>query len=153
MRSLSKTVHCSMGAPMKRALTILFFTCSLIFINTGPARATLINYDNTGHQYPDEILNYYSGLPGSPNHSPGFMWLDLEGITDPTYGPHSLTATAFSFETNPVSVSWGEDVTNVNFWYGYTNFGGKTLSILPPDIPSQMKNNSKPVVRHFPAFS
>ena len=106
---------------------LLFITFSLL-LTAVPARATLIDYDNTGNQL-TEILNYYAGLPASPDHSSGFMWLDFSGSTNSIYGPHSLTAVAFSLEVNPVSVSWSEDVKNVNFWYGYADSENLALSV------------------------
>ena len=61
-----------------------FFILGFILLFVNKAEAVLINYDGTGHQYPDEILNFYSGLPGSPVHSEGFMWLDYGGSVSPT---------------------------------------------------------------------
>src|SRR3989344_2728677 len=85
----------------------------------GTSEAVLIDYDGTGFQYPTQILDFYDSLDGSPVHSSGFMWLDYFGSVNSTYGPHSITAMAFAIDTNPVNISWSEDVDNVSFWYGY----------------------------------
>lgn len=104
---------------MKR---ILCLGALILSLTAGNTHALLyIDYDNTGRQYPDQILDFYAGLPGAPVHSNGFMWLDYGGYVDPTYGPHSTNAMAFSLNNDPVSIDWGTDVENVNFWYGYAN--------------------------------
>lgn len=103
---------------MKKVFLVVILALAVVSI-AGTSEAVLINYDGTGFDYPTQILGYYSGLAGSPVHSSGFMWLDYFGSVSPTYGPHSLTAMAFSFSTNPVSIDWTDDVHNVNFWYGY----------------------------------
>ena len=107
---------------MKKIAVILVFLFALSAA-IGNAEAVLIDYDGTGFGtissqiFPD-ILNYYSFLPGHPIHSPGFQWIDFEGFQSPIYGPHSLTAMAFSQFITPVSVQWDTEITNVNFWYG-----------------------------------
>lgn len=118
---------------MKKILILAVLICSFFLLGT--AEAVIIDYDGTGFGLASggvfpEILDYYSGLPGSPVHSSGFSWLDYEGSTSPVYGPHSLTAMAFSPYNNPVSVSWSQDVQNVNFWYGYNSFSNPGLSVL-----------------------
>lgn len=96
----------------------LMVAVAILGMNLTTAEAILINYDGTGNQSPTNIGGYYSGLAGSPVHSPGFMWLDYSGGVSSTYGPHSLTAMAFAVDTNPVSINWSSDVDNVSFWYG-----------------------------------
>ena len=103
---------------MKKWIAGLVIALTVIGINL-KAEAVLINYDGTGNNWPTNIGGYYSGLAGSPVHSPGFMWLDYGGSIDSTYGPHSTTAMAFAIDTNPVSINWSSGVDSVDFWYGY----------------------------------
>ncbi len=101
---------------MKKFVIVLAI---LGFASVVQAATITINYDGTGFDQPTQILGYYSGLPGGPVHSAGFMWLDYGGSISDTYGPHSLTAMAFAIDTNPVWVQWSAPVTGVSFWYGY----------------------------------
>ena len=108
----------------KTALVILAIITCVAW--AGNSEAVLINYDGTGFglvssgDFP-EILNYYAGLAGNPVHS-GFNWVDYNGSTSSTFGPHSLTAMAFNLEAQESFVSWGQDVNNVSLYYGYNSF-------------------------------
>ena len=115
---------------MKKGLMGLVVAVAILGMNLTAAEAIIINYDGTGNQYPTNIGGYYSGLAGSPVHSPGFMWLDYSGGVSPTYGPHCLTAMAFALDTNPVSINWFSDVDNESCWYGrYYSLSGQGLNV------------------------
>jgi hypothetical protein len=89
------------------------------------SEAVLINYDGTGfglvsNQTFESILNYYAGLAGNPVHS-GLNWIDYQGGSSSVYGPHSPTAMAFNLDSQASSISWGQDVNQVDLWYGYNS--------------------------------